>query len=134
MDLGRLPLFAMMANRLAWLDKRQEVLATNVANADTPGYRARDLKMQSFRDLVSAHDEGAVRMVATDPGHLRGIHGDGPAFKVAVVKDAPVSISGNSVDLEQQMMQVAKTAMDHRLTINLYRKRISMIKTALGRN
>ena len=43
MDPGKLALFRLAEQRLAWLDRRQEVLAQNIANADTPGYAARDL-------------------------------------------------------------------------------------------
>lgn len=49
MDMNKLPIFAMVTQRMAWLTKRQEVPAQNIANADTPGYRPRDLTAQSFR-------------------------------------------------------------------------------------
>jgi flagellar basal-body rod protein FlgB len=135
MDLGKLPLFSMMSQRLAWLGKRQEVLAQNVANADTPGFHARDLKEQTFRDLLGASGAGDVAMARTRANHIApaGEANGNRAFKAVDPKDADVSLSGNSVDVEDQMMKVSKTAMDHQLTINLYRKHIAMMKAALGR-
>jgi flagellar basal-body rod protein FlgB len=52
MALGDLPLLSMMKLRLQWLGERQQVLAQNVANADTPGYDAKDLKELDFGALV----------------------------------------------------------------------------------
>ncbi len=50
MEFGKLPLFALMSRRLAFLGKRQLVLAQNIANADTPGYRAQEVKEPKFRE------------------------------------------------------------------------------------
>ena len=48
MDLKGLKIFAMMQERMGWLAKRQEVVAENIANADTPAYRPKDLKELDF--------------------------------------------------------------------------------------
>jgi len=131
MDLSKLPLFAAMSRRMSWLGQRQEVLAQSVANADTPGYRAQDLKEPSFGDLIRNAPGARLQMAATSSGHLGGAK-PGPS-KPEKVADAEKLISGNAVSLEDEMMKVAKTAMDFQLTTNLYRKHVAMIKTALGR-
>jgi flagellar basal-body rod protein FlgB len=124
----------MMSKRLVWLGKRQEVIAQNIANSDTPHFKARELKAQSFKEALSAGAPGPVRMVATQVNHMAGqVPAAKSEFKDVPDKDAEVSISGNSVALEDQMMKVAQTAMNHQLTVNLYRKHVAMIKTALGR-
>lgn len=134
MDLGQLPLFQMMSKRLAWLGKRQQVLAQNVAHADTPKYRAQDIKEPSFRELLGGTRTGTVAITRTSGTHLTPARGNGDAaFKVIEDEEGEFSLSGNSVDLPGQMTKVAKTAMDHQMTINLYRKHISMLKAALGR-
>jgi len=132
MDLGKLPLFSMMSKRLAWLGKRQQVLAQNVANADTPGYRMRELKEPNFREMVTGARSG-VTMAATSARHIAPNGGSGKSFKTEVRGDADISLSKNSVDIEDQMMKVAQTAMDHQVTVNLYRKHVAMLKAALGR-
>ena len=121
-----------MAKRLSWLGQRQQVLANNVANADTPGYRARDLKAMSFKRVLGG--EGAkLGMAATNAAHLAGRSGKSAPNLVEKVDSHEIVISGNSVSLEEEMMKVSKTMMDYQLTTNLYSKHIKMIKTALGR-
>lgn len=133
MDLTKLPLFSMMAKRLSWLGERQQVLANNVANADTPGYRARDLKALDFKQMLGG--EGAkLGMAATNAAHLAGqSRKSAPGAVEEKVDSHEIVTSGNSVSLEEEMMKVGKTVMDYQLTTNLYSKHIKMIKTALGR-
>jgi len=52
MDLNEIPLFRALGQRMSWLTRRQEVLAQNIANADTPGYVPRDLDPLDFDALV----------------------------------------------------------------------------------
>ena len=53
MELTDLPMFGLLRNRMNWLGQRQEVLAQNVANADTPNYSSRDLKAFDFRQVLN---------------------------------------------------------------------------------
>src|SRR5690606_4245718 len=108
----------------------QEVLAQNIANADTPAYAAQDLKEPTFRALLSGASSRLV-MAATAPGHIGGT--EAAKAKAENAPDSERTTSGNTVVLEDQMMKVAKTTMDFQLATNLYRKHLSMIKTALGR-
>ena len=133
MDFGKLPLFALMSQRLAWLGKRQLVLAQNIANADTPGFRAQDVAQPKFKEMLHGNGPGKVAMAATQAKHMAGRPGVSKSFKIVEDRSAEISLSGNSVALEDQVMKVTKTAMDHQLTVNLYRKHIAMIKMALGR-
>ena len=71
MDFSKLSLFSAMTRRMAWLGQRQEVLAQNIANADTPGYAAQDLKEPTFRALLSGTNS-RLAMAATAPGHIGG--------------------------------------------------------------
>lgn len=134
MDFGSLPMFSAITKRLAWLSKRQQVLAQNIANADTPGYRARDLKEVNFRELMQAKSvSNQVTLSATSGGHIRSKNVSNYDFKEMKDKGADLSLAKNSVVVEEQMMKVANTTMNHQLMVNLYRKHIAMIKLALGR-
>src|SRR6185312_247987 len=64
LDLNSMPLPAMLKERMGWLSARQNTLAQNVANADTPGYTARDLKPLDFKDILN----GATRSTQFTPG------------------------------------------------------------------
>ena len=74
-------------------------------------------------------------MARTRVNHIVPAGANDPAarYKSEESKGGEFSLSGNSVDIEDQMLKVSQTAMDHQLTINLYRKHIAMMKAALGR-
>lgn len=139
MSIGELPIFSMMKQRLHWLTERQQVLAQNVANANTPGYEAKDLKELDFGAMVDASDP-KLAPVATSAGHIGSpLAGAGAAFGHArggeVVKQADfeTSPSGNSVTLEDQMVKVAQTQMDYEAVTTLYSKSLGLVRIALGR-
>jgi flagellar basal-body rod protein FlgB len=131
MDLTKIPFFELINKRLAWLSQRQDVLAENVANVNTPGYKARDLKEPSFAELVRGTDS-SVRLAATQPGHIGGTIRAG-AYAVIDDKSTTPTINGNAVDIEAEMVKVSRTGIDYQFAISLYKKQIGMIKTALGR-
>jgi flagellar basal-body rod protein FlgB len=138
MNFSKLPLFSLISQRIGWLSERQKVLADNVANADTPNFKARDLKAPDFAAMAKAAGAGgagAARLAptATDEHHF-DVRPAG-ATKSALAKDskAEATLSGNTVSLESEMMKVAETAMDYQLITNLYRKQIGFIKAVIGR-
>jgi flagellar basal-body rod protein FlgB len=131
MDIGQLPLFAALSKRMSWLTARQTVLAENVANANTPGYVAKDLKELDFKSLMAHRASGgALQLAADQPGHIAPAAPNNPAPVVKVADDQ--SLDGNGVSLESQMMKVSTNASEYALVTTLYKQNISMIKTALG--
>jgi flagellar basal-body rod protein FlgB len=133
MDIGHIPLFAAFSKRMAWLTARQTVLAQNVANANTPGYQAKDLKQLDFKSLVGGGKGttgGLLRLAADQPGHIAPALANTPAAVIKVADDQ--SLDGNGVSLESQMMKVSTNASEYALVTTLYRQNISMIKTVLG--
>lgn len=132
MDLSKLPLFEMMTKRMAWLGRRQEVLAENIANSDTPNYKPHDLKPLDFKQQI-AQQMGQLQLVSTNPEHLAGTIPAGPQFQdVKEKKPMETTLSGNSVVLEEQLMKANQTAMDYEMTTNLYRKQLQMFREAIG--
>ncbi|HTO85785.1 MAG TPA: flagellar basal body rod protein FlgB [Methylomirabilota bacterium] len=130
MDISGLGLFRMITQQLHWLGQRQDVLSQNVANADTPGYQARDLKPLSFDDQL--RQSTAMRLAVTEPGHLTGRGADPEAAATKPVTPWEVSPDGNGVILEQQMTALAETQANYQMATELYRKQIGMLKTAIG--
>jgi flagellar basal-body rod protein FlgB len=128
MPVTDLPLFSALKNRMYWLSERQRVLAENVANADTPGFRGHDLKQLDFNDVLKA--TGAVKIATTNPGHIGGGGGQFPTDNRGGFETTP---RGNAVVLEDEMLKVAQTQMDHQAATALYSRSIGLIKTALGR-
>jgi len=132
MDFAGIPLFQAIARRMAWLNERQATLAQNVANADSPGFSARDLKPLSFADLVGGGGR-RLALATTSPNQLSGINAQG-GFRSEKEAAIETTLSGNSVNLEGEMMKVAGTTADYQLATDLYRKHLGMIKTAIGRS
>jgi len=128
---GKLNLFAAISKRMEWLGQRQNVLARNLANSDTPNYVPQDLDQAQFlRVLRSQTRSTGPRMT-----HARHMSGTAPHGGPGQAKDQKstyeTSPSGNAVILEEQLMKVAKTQGDHQLMTNLYRKHMDMFRTAL---
>ncbi len=131
MDLSQVPLFDALAKRMAWLSDRQTVLAENVANADTPGYVAKDLKPLDFQNYLK-QTTSSVSLVTTQPGHI-AVKRD--IAETAVTRMAGDSgLDGNRVSLEDEMMKVSQTANDFALTSTLYKANLNIVKSVLGRS
>ena len=132
MDISKLPLFALVTKRMAWLSQRQGILAENIANADTPGYRPRDLKPVDFRRMLSAQSN-ELSPQRTEVAHLTPTKPAEEYRSMEQPEPYETSLSGNAVVVEEQMMKVAETAMAYQTTANLYQKHLDMIKAVLGR-
>ncbi len=131
MDIGQIPLFAALTKRMSWLTARQTVLAENVANANTPGYVAKDLKELDFKSLIGKTKSfGPLQLAATEPGHIAPAVATTPAQVVTAADDQ--SLDGNGVSLEAQMMKVSTNASDYALVTSLYKQNIGLIKIVLG--
>lgn len=129
MSVTDLPLFSALKHRMYWLEERQRVLAENVANADTPGYRGRDLKQLDFHDVLKS--SSAVSLATTNPGHLSG--GRAGRFPPDTRGGFETTPRGNAVVLEDEMMKVAQNQMDHQAVTALYSRGLGLLKTAVGR-
>ncbi len=134
MDLTNLPLIGLAAKRMAWLTRRQEVLAQNVANADTPAYQPKDLKPQDFRALLHP-TVPHVALAATDEG--AALNGTIPVrrFRDAKERDPyEEKPTGNTVSLEEQLLKVSDTQTDYNLASTIYKKQLDLLKMAIGRS
>lgn len=131
MDFSKIPLFQMISRRMEWLSARQQVLAQNIANADTPRYLPQDLKALDFRGAMAAHNLVPER---THSKHLALANAAGE-LKMENLRadDRSASLSGNAVVLQDELMKVSETSMGHQLATNVYRKQLSLIRLALGR-
>jgi flagellar basal-body rod protein FlgB len=125
MDLSDVPLFALADRRLAWADARQTLLAQNVANADTPHWRSRDLK-----PFAAALQQATVSLVRTDPAHLAPAGGGAPGAQNQVVELAP---DGNAVSLDKELVKIADTDGVNELVTNLTKKYLGLVRDTIGR-
>lgn len=124
-----LTLLRLASSLAAHATARQSVVTENVANADTPGFRARDLT-----DFATTLDEGpAFRARASRPAHMdfgADAHGFEARESAAFGAETP---NGNSVSLEDQMIRAAEARQSHDLALGVYRKTMDILRTSLGR-
>ena len=126
MNLSILNLASALA---AHASARQEVIAENVAHADTPGYRARDVA--DFASILDGDPAFSARM--TRPAHIpfgADPHGFEPRVTSAFGTETP---NGNTVSLEDQMMRAADVRQEHDLALGVYSKALEVLRTAVSK-
>jgi flagellar basal-body rod protein FlgB len=124
-DLSQIPIFALADRKLAWIDQRQQVLAANIANADTPGWRARDMT-----PFAAQLGHAGIALAQTDPAHLGRTAPTPGSTLTKVGERAP---DGNTVELDKQLMNVADTDTAQEVTTQLTQGFMGMFRTAIGR-
>lgn len=123
-----IPYFRMAYAMATHAGARQAVIARNMANADTPGFRAQDLP--PFSELVGS--SGAA-MRATRARHLNAPHSAG-IIPAATLRDAPgQSPDGNSVSLEQEMLNAVEVKRQHDRALAIYKSGMTILRSAIGR-
>ncbi|NOG32736.1 flagellar basal body rod protein FlgB [Halomonas sp. TBZ9] len=119
---------------------RHEVLAANIANADTPNYKARDIDFSSElkravdSGVQASQGQGGLALALTSQRHLPG---QGPAMSGANnldllyrVPDQP-SLDGNTVDMDEERTQFADNAVRYRVALSMMNSRIQGLKNAM---
>ncbi|RZJ85041.1 MAG: flagellar basal body rod protein FlgB [Brevundimonas sp.] len=128
MGIADLPLLSQIKGRLGWLDERQRVIAQNVANADTPGYVARDINQPT--DFAAAmRSGGGLQMTRTSAAHIAPSTPQAH-FNPVDMPDSETTLDGNSVVVEEQMLKMAESRMAYDAAIGFYQKSLSMIRMA----
>jgi flagellar basal-body rod protein FlgB len=119
-----------MANAMAErAGARMGVLARNIANADTPGYKAMDLP-----SFAETYQESTLPMRATRPGHFNA---EGAMSEPEMIKSRAKGVdspNGNTVSLEQEMVKMADVRKDHEMALAIYRNASGILRASLGKN
>lgn len=125
----KLNIFNMAQSLAKYSAARQSIIAENVANADTPGYRARDLA--SFSDTYGA--DASTPMRATRPGHF--LTSDSTTQEPqaqTVYRPGAQSPNGNSVSIEQEMFAAASAKQEHDQALAVYRSALSVLRASVN--
>jgi flagellar basal-body rod protein FlgB len=132
MPISDIPILSMLRTRMQWHQARQEVLAENVANADTPNYKARDLAPPDFsRELSTVSSIGLAR---TDPGHIVGQSSGDSQFATDATARYEIRPRGNAVSHEDEMMKSASNQMEYEAVTSMYTHSLGLIKIAIDRS
>ncbi len=128
--LERLGLFDLASRRLDYLEQRHVVIARNIANADTPGFRPSDVREPDFGAMVRGRGPGNVALATSHAGHLRSSTAQGPGRLIRPPHE--VLPSGNAVSLEEEAGKLRETAGQHGKITALYGKYVGFLKMAVG--
>ena len=133
MNIDDIPVIAMMQRGMSWMTRNHEVLARNIANADTPHFKALELEPVDFAAMLGRASRAGT-LTQTAAGHMSG--GRGAGDDGARIREIPnpyeMSETGNSVSLEEQAVKIALNAMNYQLAVTLYTKSVSMLRAAIG--
>ena len=120
-------LFGIHTQALALWQRRAEVLSTNLANADTPNYQARDV---DFRAALGAATPGSLPLAATTPGHIdASAAGTAQALKYRVPMQP--SLDGNTVDAETEQAAFAENSVRYQASLTFINAQIRQLRTAI---
>lgn len=130
MDIANSPFFGLLRTRLDQLSERQRLIAENIANASTPGYRPRDLDTSGFERLLASSAGGrGLAMTRTSASHM--MPGGGTSDAAIVTRNnSETTIDGNAVVLEEEMARAAETRMAFETGLALYQKGLQLVRLA----
>jgi len=126
MGLESISFFRNASQRLQWLSARQKVISENVANSDTPNYKAKDVT--SFSKMVDGAQ--ATRVMTTNAKHIGGSQGSSKIQTLTTKDNWGETIDGNNVVLEQQTILANEVGEDYQLAAKMYRKGFELLTLA----
>lgn len=129
-------IFKALGAKMKYLHQRQTLISQNIANANTPNYKPKDLTEVDFgRVMTKVLDDrmDRVRLASTRPGHMPSPNQVADPRTDDQKSTYEVTPSGNAVILEEQSVKASQTQADYNLMTTIYSKNTGMIKMALGR-
>jgi flagellar basal-body rod protein FlgB len=129
----KLPLLSALTEKMKWHQARQTLLAENVANADTPGFKGRDLKAFGFEEHMKSLSTAKIETLTTRPTHISVQGSEADGFGSRQLNNFEITPEGNGVTLEDEMMKVASNQMDYQTITAVYTRSLRLLKSALGK-
>jgi len=103
---------------------RQRVIASNIANADTPGYKARDVKFSDFL-------KDQMNMMVTNPKHIKGYNNTVPEAEIVITPTASWG-DKNNVELSVEIAKMTENQLLHDAAIKILNTKIKMFRNAIS--
>ncbi|OGP73833.1 MAG: flagellar basal-body rod protein FlgB [Deltaproteobacteria bacterium RBG_13_58_19] len=111
----------LLERTLSWQSRRQEIIASNMANLETPQYTRKAL---DFQDVLQSYLQGrpGITLASTNPRHLPGGNQD----LAGATKD-----TGGPVDLDEEMVQMAQNQIGYQTSVQMINKKLDQLRTAM---
>ena len=111
---------------------RQELLASNIANADTPNYKAKDIDFASALQGALSGSTEKLPLAAASPRHLSGATGESVMGSPVMYRNVlQPSADGNTVDMDVERAQFADNALRYEASVNFISAQVKAVLTAL---
>ena len=115
MNIDTSDIFQLASQRLKWLSDRQKVVSENIANADTAGYRAKEVEgFDAYLEVATGQAEAP----------------DANVFESETTWNQ--DLTGNNVVLEEQILEANATSGQYKIAANLYKKAHDLIRSVAG--
>lgn len=118
-------IFDDMQHSLKVTNKRQQIISQNLANADTPGYKAK--KVLPLKPMNS------IGLKTTSPTHITTTGWSGSSRIIEDNNTRYETLDGNTVVVEDQMLEMNKNNLEHRMTLGMLQKMTGLMRTAIGK-
>jgi flagellar basal-body rod protein FlgB len=125
-------LMQAITSKMRYHTQRQKVLASNIANIDTPNFQAKDVKKPSFLDAV-ARETQSLQLTTTSHKHIGGGQRFDNPYRVESLRNPyEIAPNGNNVVLEEQMANLSDNTTQYEISSSLYKKYTMMMRSVLG--
>ncbi len=121
-------IFGIHLNAVQLRGERAQILAQNMANADTPGYQARDVK---FQDMLKQQGSMDLRISTTRSSHLGKATGAIARSDVKYRQPLQASLDGNTVDMQTERAEFMRNALMYQTSLQFLNGRIKGLMTAI---
>ncbi|MCF8085417.1 MAG: flagellar basal body rod protein FlgB [Desulfohalobiaceae bacterium] len=120
----------VLHNALNLRVQRQQVISSNIANSDTPGYAPARLDFE--QQLQNSLSDSEVSLTSSDPKHYP-VHGEAPEVQGSVSREPSLSRIGdkNNVSLDQEMQRLSENQIKYEATTKMLRKKFSTLQNVL---
>lgn len=123
--------FSFQQQALGLRAQRQQMLAANIANADTPNYKARDFDFSAvLKDTVAGRSGGNLAMASTSGRHLQGSSEAGPV-RLMYRGETQSSVDGNTVNMDIERAQFSENAIQYEAGITFISSQLKTLMSAI---
>ena len=123
--------FATHETALKFRALRNDVLSSNIANADTPNYKARDLDFGAALKSAQGAQGGTLRLATTAPGHTRPAAVERAGTEVLYRVPTQPALDGNTVQTDVEQAAFAENAVQYRASLAFLNGAISTLRFAI---
>lgn len=124
---------SVLSQAMTLRTQRHQILASNIANADTPNYKARDFSFEEAMQNAKAgkNSAGGVNLAKTSAGHLSGMGSSGPAM-LKFRTDTQSAVDGNTVEMDVERTQITDNALQYQILTQLISNKFQGMRSALS--